>query len=81
MCAAEIARNAALYHEALIYRAVETRRKQRPDMPLPSVTSPNARRMRLSFAIMPDYLNSDVNTSASYRQSVQLSYSAMSMDN
>ena len=81
MCATEIALNAALYYEALVYRAVETRRKQQLDASLPVATSPSARSMRLSFAIMPDYISSDVNTAASYRQSVQLSYSAMSMDN
>ena len=57
MCATEIALNAALYYEALVYRAVETRRKQQLDASLPVATSPSARRMRLSFAIMHDNLS------------------------
>ena len=83
MCAFEIARNAQLYYEALIYY---TRRRQygssEQELPIDvhSIKPPRALRKRFSYGIMPDQVLENAVPQISYRRYVQITYGAISLD-
>lgn len=80
MCALEIASNASLYYEALLYRANETKRKHERSILDTSVQPPACFRTRFVLGIKPDYMYNDISPSLAYSRSVQIIYGAVSMD-
>ena len=80
MCALEIASNAPLYYEALLYRANEAKRKQEHSTVVSSIQPPHCFRTRCVFGIKPDYLYADGSPSLAYSRSIQIIYGTVSMD-
>ena len=71
--ALEIALNAQLYYEALLYRSSVSTKASFQEIPV-------AVRSRFSTAIRPDYMYDQKKDSHSYKRKVQILYGASQMD-
>ena len=83
MCAYEIAGNAQLYYDALLYHAKKRRYGDlTPEMINQSTISkpPHALRKRFANGILPDYEFENVAPSITYRRNIQITYGAISLD-
>ena len=83
LCAIEIAKNARLYYDALLYQA----KKRRFDDLVPELSNqanipkpPHALRKRFVNGIIPDYEFKHVAPSITFRRNIQITYGAISLD-
>ena len=83
VCALEIAGNAQLYYDALLYHANQRRYGYlNPELPNQTIIPepPHALRKRFANGILPDYEFENVAPSITYRRNIQITYGAISLD-